>query len=127
MKKDYFIPGFEPDDIHDMAKSALKQIHERSADIVRYYCDEPNPIGVDVQTVNLNEKYEVINGSSFVQAASAVIAGYNSFHLHREVTDSHPRHNIGLTIHDFDRKLDSAGHGKNIVAGTTSNSKKLAR
>lgn len=126
MKKDYFIPGFEPDDIHDMAKSALKQIHERSAGIVRYYCDEPNPNGMDVQNVNLNEKYEVINGSSFVQA-SAVSAGYNSFHLHREVTDSHRRYNIGLTIHDFDRKLDSAGHGKNVVTGTASNSKKLAR
>ncbi|WBU47628.1 hypothetical protein PF050_14125 [Kosakonia pseudosacchari] len=131
MKKNYFIPGFEPEEIHDMAKSALKQIHERKVNPVKYDHDEPNRTARDMKYINLNEQYEVLyalNKANLNPAhAAGVSAGYNSFRQYHISTNVHPKHEVGWTIHKFDLQLDSADHGKNVVASTASISKKIAQ
>ncbi|WP_290522101.1 MULTISPECIES: hypothetical protein [unclassified Leclercia] len=133
MKNHYFIPGFEPDEIHDMAKSALKQIHERKVNLVTHGSDEPNLTVMDVPIVNLNEQYEFEvhyssnNTDPSCGYGAGVSAGYRAFHQNHYVTHVHKGYEIDITIHDFDRQLDSADHGKNVVAYTTSSSKKVAQ
>jgi len=123
MKKNYFIPGFEPDDIHDMAKSALKQIHDRSVDTVQYYCDEPISAEMCMQVVNLNDEYQAFNGSKLMHEVTGLSIDYCSFHTDHAAIDAHQESEMGTTIHDFDRQLDSANHGNNVVTCTTTNSK----
>jgi len=128
MKNDYLIPGFEPDEILDMAKSALKQVHERGGNLLWTNSDAPNLGGVDVQSVNLNEQYELHCSSNNInhlncEYADALGAHYKLFYQNNLVTKIHQMYEVGFTNHEFDRQLDSADHGINVVAGTASNSK----
>ncbi|WP_213715733.1 hypothetical protein [Cedecea lapagei] len=131
MKKNYIIPGFEPDEIHDMAKSALKQIHERRVDIIVHGDDESNSGVAYAQFVNLHEQYEVdylshqTNSNSIYTATSG--SDYNSFHQHNLVTDAYRLDYVDVKIHEFDRQLDSADHGKNLVVGATLSAKKVSQ
>ncbi|CAM3613580.1 hypothetical protein [Rahnella victoriana] len=131
MKDNYCIPGFEPDEIRDMAKSALKQIHERRVSLVEHENEDPNRAALDMRFVNLNEPYVVLCGSNetnLIRAQAAVVsAGYESFRQHPSVTDGNQKYEVGVTIHEFDRQLDSAGHGKNVSVGTASSSEKVAQ
>ncbi|WP_131002631.1 hypothetical protein [Klebsiella variicola] len=131
MKDNYFIPGFEPDEIRDMAKSALKQIHERRVSLGKHEHEVPNRAVLDMHIVNLNEPYEVfysLNTTNLNRAQAAVVsAGYESFRQCRLVTDGHQKYEVGVTIHEFDCQLDSADHGENIAVGSASNSKIVAQ
>lgn len=117
MKNNYFIPGFEPDEIRDMAKSALKQAHESKVNFIKHDCDELNCTLLNVQITNLNRSN-----------ATGVSAGYRSFHQDHLVTNDHQKYEANVAINEFVRQLDSADHGKNVVARTkVLSSKKVAQ
>ena len=131
MKNNYFIPGFEPDEIRDMAKSALKQIHERSVKLVKHDHKELNNAVFDLHYRNLNEPYEEFYGLNNTCPnrirANVFSAAFDPFGQGRIITEGNQMCKVGVTIQNFDRQLDSADHGKNIAVETASGSIKVTQ
>ncbi|KTR91410.1 hypothetical protein [Pantoea dispersa] len=128
----YYIPGFEPDDIRDIAKSALRQVRERQATI---YAEnnrevlgaiyshpiagvvEPDVMYGYIDKINLCEK----------TTRCGVLTGYAN-HLPPSFCTAGilPHYNINA-VHKFDCQLDSADHGDNVVFGSDMHVKKTAQ
>ncbi|MHA1085999.1 hypothetical protein [Enterobacter ludwigii] len=129
MKNNYFIPGFEPDEIRDMAKSALKQVHARH--VMPVHNEQTNSAALNIHDLELREPYEFKYGQTIDHLnnihGNVIYTGNESFVEYHVVVDSTQTCTFDAAIRSFDRQLDSADHGENVSIETASSSVKVAQ
>lgn len=129
MKNNYFIPGFEPDEIRDMAKSALKQAHARH--VMPVHNEQTNSAALNIHDLELREPYEFNYGQTIDHLnnthRNGFITGNESFVECHVVVGSTQTCTFDAAIRSFDRQLDSADHGENVSIEAASSSVKVAQ